>query len=193
MTKMDTDNNLRFKTVPFEGSTDFKEAVNRGCAVSGDRSRLVFLLRRIKNYLLGLAAYFCPINCIRVFCHRCRGVKIGKNVLIGFHCVLDHSFPEYITIEDKVALGGDIYLLTHSCPPDHFKGKLLSYVAPIHIHENAWLCIRATVLPGVSIGKNSVVAAGSVVSTDVPDDVIVQGNPAVVIKRFKDSDDKKSK
>ena len=84
-------------------------------------------------------------------------------------------------------------MLTHSCPPGHFKGKLLSYVAPIHIHKGAWLGIRTTVLPGVSIGEKSVVAAGSVVSEDVQDEVLVQGNPAVVIKSFKDSDADKAK
>ncbi|MHC4115212.1 MAG: acyltransferase [Planctomycetota bacterium] len=180
----------RLRWVPFEDSPDLRDAVKRGCKIRGGQNWFFFILRRVKNYILGLIAYFCPVNSIRVFCHRCRGVNIGKNVLIGFHCVLDHSFPEYITIEDDAALAGDVYLLAHSCPPRHFKGELLSYLAPVHIHKGAWLGIRATVLPGVSIGKNSIVSAGSVVCEDVSDGVIVQGNPAVVIKRLKNAEAK---
>ena len=172
------------KIVPYESSTGFSESVERGRKVVGSSNRIGFIWRRIKNYVLWRIAYLCPVNSLRIFCHRHRGVKIGKNVLIGFNCVLDHSFPEYISIDDDAALAGEVYLLTHSCPPQHFKGKLLSYIGPVHISQGAWLGIRATVLPGVTIGKNSVVAAGAVVQEDVEDNVLVQGSPATVVKTF---------
>ena len=83
-------------------------------------------------------------------------------------------------------LAGDVYCLTHSRAPENFRGKLLSYVAPIHIKAGAWIGIRATILPGVTIGKGTVVSAGSVVFEDVPDNVVVRGVPAEIIKRFED-------
>jgi acetyltransferase-like isoleucine patch superfamily enzyme len=52
----------------------------------------------------------------------------------------------------------------------------------IHIHKNAWIGANATILPGVTIGENSIVAAGAVVNKDVPDNVVVAGIPAKVIK-----------
>ena len=53
--------------------------------------------------------------------------------------------------------------------------------------DNAWICIGAIVCPGGTIGKNAVVAAGAVVTKDVPDNVMVGGNPARIIKRLDDA------
>ncbi len=96
--------------------------------------------------------------------------------------------PTYIIIEDGAMLAGDIYLLTHSQAPRVSEGNYSPYVAPIVIKEGAWIGIRATILPGVTIGKGSVVSAGAVVQENVPDNVVVQGNPAKVIKHFEEVD-----
>ena len=61
----------------------------------------------------------------------------------------------------------------------------LFHFGKVTIKENAWICIGAIICPGVTIGKNAVVAAGSVVTKDVPDNVVVGGVPAKVIKRIK--------
>jgi acetyltransferase-like isoleucine patch superfamily enzyme len=143
-----------------------------------------FALRKLLDYALGLVAYFAPLNGIRVRCHRLRGVRIGQRVLIGLHCVLDESFPDFITIEDDVSLAGQVYVLTHSNPYRFFEGKLQSYVAPVVIKRNAWVTVNVTILPGVTIGSGSVVTAGSVVTKDVPDDVVAGGNPAQVIRKL---------
>ena len=136
------------------------------------------------DYLLSLIAYFSPYNGIRLFCHRKRGVKIGKRVLIGFHCVLDEIFPDFITIEDDVSLAGKVYILTHSNPYEFFKETLPSYVAPVIIKKNAWITINVTILPGITIGEGSIITAGSVVTKNVPSNVIAGGNPAKVIKKI---------
>jgi len=107
--------------------------------------------------------------------------KIGKNVFINFDCVfLDLGG---ITIEDGVLIAPKVSLLSegHPLSPD----KRHSLVPkPIHIKKNAWIGANATILHGVTIGENSVVAAGSVVSKDVPDNVVVGGTPAKIIKKI---------
>lgn len=147
---------------------------------------LYFSFRKLVDYFLARIAYFAPYNGMRVLCHRLRGVTIGERVLIGFHCVLDESFPDFITIEDDVSLAGHVYVLTHSNPYAYFEGKVRSYVAPVLIERHAWVTINVTVLPGVTIGEGSVITAGSVVSRSIPAHVIAGGSPAQVVKRFAD-------
>lgn len=62
--------------------------------------------------------------------------------------------------------------------------KMIVICKPVHIKKNAWIGANATILPGVTIGENSVVGAASVVTKDVPDNVVVVGNPAKVIKKI---------
>jgi acetyltransferase-like isoleucine patch superfamily enzyme len=144
-----------------------------------------FFIMKTNDYMLSLIAYFSPYNGIRIFCHRRRGVKIGKRVLIGFHCVLDEIFPDFITIEDDVSLAGKVYVLTHSNPYEYYQGKIRSYVAPVVIKKNAWITVNVTILPGVTIGEGSVISAGSVVSRNIPDHVVAGGNPAQVLKELR--------
>ena len=144
-----------------------------------------FLFRKILNYLLLQFAYNCPVNSWRVKLHEWRGVKIGKNVYIGMKVTLDHSYPQYITIEDNVSLAGNNYILAHSNPYPHFRGVLRSYVAPVTIKKGVWLGIGSTILPDVTIGQKTIIAAGAVVSKNVPDFVIAGGIPAKVIKEIK--------
>ena len=107
--------------------------------------------------------------------------KIGKNVFINFDCVfLDLGG---ITIEDNVLLAPKVSLLTESHPINP-KERPSLIPKPIHIKKNAWIGANATILQGVTIGENAVVAAGSVVSKDVPDHVVVGGIPAKIIKEI---------
>ena len=105
--------------------------------------------------------------------------KIGKNVFINFDCVfLDLGG---ITIEDGVLIAPKVSLLSegHPISPEDRHSLLPK---SIHIKRNAWIGAGATILPGVTIGENSIVAAGSVVSKDVPDNVVVGGIPAKTLK-----------
>jgi acetyltransferase-like isoleucine patch superfamily enzyme len=107
--------------------------------------------------------------------------KIGKNVFINFDCTfLDLGG---ITIEDGVLIAPKVSLLSEGHPIDPDNRHALVPKA-IHIKKNAWIGAGVTVLQGVTIGENSVVAAGSVVSKDVPDNVIVGGTPAKIIKEI---------
>lgn len=105
--------------------------------------------------------------------------RIGKNVFINADC----SFLDIggITIEDDVLIGPKVSLITESHPLDPAERKSL-LVKPVVIKRNAWIGAGAIILPGVTVGENSVVAAGTVVSKDVPANTLVGGIPAKVIK-----------
>ena len=105
--------------------------------------------------------------------------KIGKNVFINFDCVfLDLGG---ITIEDNVLIAPKVSLLSEGHPVNPNDRQSL-VPGPIHVKKNAWIGARATILPGVTIGENAVVAAGAVVSKDVAANTIVGGIPAKIIK-----------
>ena len=86
-----------------------------------------------------------------------------------------------ITIEDNVLIGPKVNLITENHPLDPTDRRAL-ICKPIVIKRNAWIGAAATILPGVTIGENAVVAAGAVVSKDVPANTIVGGVPAKIIK-----------
>ena len=152
--------------------------------MSGRFSRFRFLSKSLKNYILSLIAYFAPLNSIRIKCHHMRGVKIGNGVLIGYHVTLDEIFPEYITIGDNVSFAGNDIVIAHSTPYQHFKNELESFVAPVVIGDGVWITVNVTILPGVTIGKNSIIGAGSIVNKDIPDACLAAGVPAKVIKKL---------
>ena len=110
-----------------------------------------------------------------------RSIRIGKNVFINHAC----SFLDIggITIEDDVQIGPRVNLTSENHPlnPDDRKTLIPN---PIVIKRNAWIGAGATILPGVTVGENSIVAAGAVVSRDVPPNTVVAGIPAKVIKTF---------
>jgi acetyltransferase-like isoleucine patch superfamily enzyme len=116
---------------------------------------------------------------------RLRGVNIGKYVFLGGGNVLDRVRPDLITIEDYVSLAGGVNILTHSNPTTPLReilGPAYHQIAPVHIERGAWIAINVVILPGVTIGENSIVATGSVVMKDVPPYTIVGGAPAKILK-----------
>lgn len=84
-----------------------------------------------------------------------------------------------ITIEDDVLIGPGVYLIS----VNHHHRKELE-LKPVLIKKNAWIGAKATILPGVTVGENAVVAAGAVVTKDVPANTVVAGMPAKVIKKI---------
>ncbi|WP_296150635.1 sugar O-acetyltransferase [uncultured Flavobacterium sp.] len=110
-----------------------------------------------------------------------KSISIGKNVFINFDCTF--LALGGITIEDDVLIGPKVSLITENHPtnPQERKGLIAK---PIHIKRNAWIGANAILLPGVTIGENAIIAAGAVVSKDVPDNVIVGGIPAKIIKNI---------
>ena len=108
-----------------------------------------------------------------------KNTRIGKNVFINFDCTfLDLGG---ITIEEKVMLAPKVCLLSEGHPISVNDRQKLT-AGKIHIEKNAWIGAQATILQGVTIGENSIVAAGAVVSKDVPDNTMVGGIPARIIR-----------
>ncbi len=107
--------------------------------------------------------------------------RIGKNVYINHLCsMLDMGT---ITIGDNVLIGPKVNILSEEHPVDPADRKALM-VRPVVIKNGAWIGAGATILPGVTVGENSVVAAGAVVNKDVPDNTVVGGIPARVLKKI---------
>lgn len=106
-------------------------------------------------------------------------IRIGKNVFINHACTfLDMGG---ITIEDDVQIGPKVNLITENHPLDPSKRKSLD-LKSILVKRNAWIGAAATILPGVTISENAVVAAGAVVNKDVPANTVVGGIPAKIIR-----------
>ncbi|GAB3735949.1 sugar O-acetyltransferase [Hymenobacter agri] len=108
-----------------------------------------------------------------------RFIRLGKRVFINHAC----SFLDIggITLEDDVMIGPRVNLTSENHPldPEHRTTLLL---APVIIRRNAWIGAGATILPGVTVGENAVVAAGAVVNRDVPANTVVAGIPARMVK-----------
>lgn len=108
-----------------------------------------------------------------------KNIRVDKNVFINHGCTfMDRGG---ITLEDDVLIAPKVNLVTinHLLDPTR---RRTTVTAPIVIKRNAWIGLGATVMPGVTIGANSVVAASALVASDVPNNCVVAGIPAKVIK-----------
>ena len=106
-------------------------------------------------------------------------VKIGKNVIVMNGCLMMAAGG--ITIGDETQIAANVQLISNN---HDLEDRNVITCKPINIGKRVWVGAGATILPGVTIGDNSVVGAGSVVTKDVPADTIVAGNPAKFIKEI---------
>jgi acetyltransferase-like isoleucine patch superfamily enzyme len=140
------------------------------------------LLDRVRSALFLLPAWLAPHSRMRVWFHRLRGVNIGRNVEIGYLCILDNVHPSLITIEDNAVVAGGAVLLAHDNSHYYAQGRPVRY-GPVRIGRRAFIGINSVVLPGITVGERAIVGALSVVTADVPADSIVAGVPAREIRR----------
>ena len=148
-------------TVALNASTDVEQIRDRLSEIIGSQ---------IDNSTIIFAPFYTNFG---------RFIQLGKNIFINHAC----SFLDMggITIEDEVLIGPKVNLITENHPLNPADRKSL-ISTPIRIKRNAWIGANATILPGITVGENAVVAAGAVVSRDVPDNAIVGGVPAKIIK-----------
>lgn len=110
-------------------------------------------------------------------------IHIGENFYANFDCVLLDVCEIRIGDNCFIAPGVHIYTATHPLnTTERISGA--EYGKPVMIGDNVWIGGRSVINPGVTIGNNVVVASGSVVTKDVPNNVVVGGNPAKVIKQI---------
>lgn len=114
-------------------------------------------------------------------------VHFGKNVYANFNLTLVDD--TYIYVGDYTMLGPNVTLATagHPILPE-LREKAYQYNAPVRIGRNCWLGAGVIVLPGVTIGDNTVIGAGSVVTKDIPSDVVAFGNPCTVRRKINERD-----
>ncbi|MFC4559802.1 sugar O-acetyltransferase [Virgibacillus kekensis] len=110
-------------------------------------------------------------------------IHVGENFFANFDCVFLDVCEIKIGDNCLMAPGVHIYTATHPLSPTA-RATGAEYGKPVSIGDNVWIGGRAVINPGVKIGDNSVIASGAVVTRDVPDNVVIGGNPAQVIKRI---------
>lgn len=117
-------------------------------------------------------------------CDHGNGITIGRDSFINYGCVILDGAT--VTIGNDVKIGPGCQLLTPQHPINYLERRGTRETSyPIIIDDDTWLGGGVIVCPGVKIGKRCIVAAGSVVIRDIPDDSLAAGNPAVVKKRLK--------
>lgn len=115
-------------------------------------------------------------------------VHFGSNIYCNFNLTLVDD--THIYIGDHVMIGPNVTLATAGHPiSPKLRRQGIQYNKPITIEENVWIGSSVQVMPGVTIGKNSIIGAGSVVTKDIPANVIAVGNPCRVLREITDEDD----
>ncbi len=135
----------------------------------------------IEELIPGLpkTSFICPPFC----CDHGTEIHIGEDVFVNYNCTMLDCGG--ITIGKHTLIGPNCSLYTPQHPMDFVERREPKETGhPIVIGEDTWLGGNVTVCPGVTIGNRCIIAAGSVVTRDVPDDCMAAGNPAVVKKRL---------
>ncbi len=138
-----------------------------------------------RNYLLGHLVAIAPRGVILPL-HRLRGVKIGKGCYVDPTAILETAYPENVTIGNDVRVTARAVIMTHIKAPHYLRetGIVPNVLKPVVLEDHCFIGVAAVIMPGVTVGKASVVASGAVVLGDVPPYTMVAGNPARVIRRF---------
>lgn len=118
------------------------------------------------------------------YCDYGSNITLGEKVFFNFNCVVLDVAP--VTIGDRTLFGPAVQIYTATHPLDHAQRAAgLEYAKPITIGADVWIGGGAIICPGVTIGDRAVIGAGSVVTKDIPADVLAAGNPCRVIRDLK--------
>jgi len=143
-----------------------------------DEERRLELLRELLGHV-GNDAFVQP----PFACDYGSNIAVGDHVFVNFNCVILDCAT--VTIGDGTQIGPGVQLLAADHPRDaETRRELLELARLISIGSNVWIGGAAIVLPGVSIGDDSIVGAGSVVTRDVPSGVLAFGNPCRVVREL---------
>ncbi|MGL5280760.1 MAG: sugar O-acetyltransferase [Plesiomonas shigelloides] len=116
-----------------------------------------------------------------------RHTHLGHHVYANFNLTLVDD--THIYIGDHVMIGPNVTLATAGHPIDpEYRKRLAQFNLPVRIGNNVWIGAGCVVLPGVTIGENSVIGAGSIVTRDIPANVVAFGNPCAVVRPISERD-----
>lgn len=126
-------------------------------------------------------------------------IEDGFHMSYGSHVFLEDRFyanfnltiidDGEVHIGNRTMIGPNVTICTTGHPADpHYREMVAHYSLPIHIGRNVWIGSNAVILPGVTIGDNSIIGAGSVVTKDIPENVVAVGNPCRVLREIGERD-----
>jgi len=147
------------------------------------RMRMKFL----RSWILHTIAYSSPHSGFIANTQRSRGVKIGKNCHFSPYVLLDLVYPHLVNIGNNVTFGSNVMVFAHNNPAANLflkNGEFPRKVEKVDIKSGAVLFPGSIITAGVTIGENSIISVGSVVTHDIPDYCVVVGNPGRVIKKI---------
>jgi maltose O-acetyltransferase len=121
------------------------------------------------------------------YCDYGDGIRIGARTFVNFNCTMLDGAP--ISIGNECLLASGVQLITATHPVDPVARRAAwEQALPVTVADGVWLGAGALVCPGVSIGENTIVGAGSVVTKNLPGGVVAYGNPARVVREIEDRD-----
>lgn len=136
-------------------------------------------LRVCKNFIFIQLGRYCPSLGLKNFIYRHGlGMKVGKNASIGLMVMIDVFFPELVSIGENTIIGYNTVILGHEyLIKEYRKG-------PVEIGANVMIGASCTILPGIKIGDNAIISAGSIVNKDIPANTMAGGVPVEIIKEI---------
>ena len=143
------------------------------------------LLHRILGEIKGDIVITAPF-----YCDYGTNISVGNNFYTNHNCtILDGA---KVTFGDNVFIAPNCVFTTagHAIDAEH-RASGLEIALPIYIGDNVWIGANVTVLPGITIGDNTIICAGSVVDKDIPSNVIAVGNPCKVLREVTEKDKEK--
>jgi len=153
----------------------------------GNVGKMQLRLKVLHSWILHSLAYSSPHSGFAVKMQRVRGVKIGKDCHFCPYVQIDLIYPQLVTIENNVTIGTNTMIFAHMNPTANLffkKGPYPRKVEPVIIKSGALLTPGSIIMAGVTVGENSIVSPGTVVTQNVPDYCVVVGNPARVVKKI---------
>jgi acetyltransferase-like isoleucine patch superfamily enzyme len=185
---MPTDNVVRMIHSKTPDSAAMLANVKRAMAITARLNRLTFTdaveIRALFSELIGQRVDESFLLIPPFYSAGGVEIRVGRNVFINQNC----TFYDLggLELADDVMVGPNVSIITAGHPLEPSQRRAATIGKPIVIEKNVWIAAGATIIGGVTVGENSVVAAGSVVTKDVHPNTLVGGNPAKVIRSIGD-------
>lgn len=185
-------NNDRTKTIHRKTpeSAEMVANVKRATAITAKLNRLTFdnldEIRTLFSELIGKEVDQSFLLIPPFYTAGGTEIRIGQNVFVNQNC----TFYDLggLDIGDDVMIGPNVSIITTGHPLEPSQRRGITIGKPIVIERNVWIAAGAIIIGGVTIGENSVVAAGAVVTKDIPPNTLVGGNPARIIRAISNDD-----